>query len=118
MLNVFQDIARQRRIEAKSKLKRDFIHLEAKIGGRMFGVTQKNVRREFFCLDPHTWVWHEEWTDNYGKRQIVTTRYNLRPEGIIKAHNNQHYEKVGKDEAKNFILAASLYLKRVRAEVY
>ena len=72
--------------------------MEAKIGGRMFGVTQKNVRREFFCLDPHTWVWHEEWTDNYGKRQIVTTRYNLRPEGIIKAHNNQHYEKVGKED--------------------
>jgi hypothetical protein len=115
---MFQDLNRQRRADQCSKIKRALIHKEAKIGGKIFGKTAKNIRREFFCLDRHTWVWHEEWTDVFGKRQVVTTRYSMRPEGIIKAHNSEHYQKVGQEEATNLIQAASVYLKRVQAELY
>ncbi len=118
MLNIFQDLAKQRRSEYCSKIRRQFINKEAKIGGQIFGNIKPNARREFFCLDKHTWVWHEEWTDNNGKRQIVTTRYSVRPDGIIKAHNDQHYQKVEQAEATNLIKAASAYLKRIQSEVY
>ncbi|MEI7674478.1 MAG: hypothetical protein WCI60_01970 [bacterium] len=118
MFNVFADLSRQRQNDYCSKIKRTFIRKEAKIGGQVFGNIHKNMRREFFCLDKNTWIWHEEWTDTFGKRQIVTTRYSVRPEGIIKAHNDQHYQKVHKEEAVNLIHAASVYLKRVQAEVY
>ena len=61
------------------------IREEAKVGGKVFGPVPEGVRREFFCLDERTWVWHEEWTDENGKPQIRTTRYDVRPHGIFKA---------------------------------
>lgn len=118
MLNIFQGISQQRYQQYFSKLNRDLIHKEAKLGGQLFGDVKKNDRREFFCLDKHTWIWHEEWTDIRGVKQVVTTRYSIRPDGIIKAHNNENYQKVDKKEATNLILAANAYLKHVKAEMY
>jgi hypothetical protein len=45
---------------------RKLIRREAKIGGTIFGPVPAGHRREFFCLDEHSWVWHEEWIDKAG----------------------------------------------------
>jgi hypothetical protein len=97
---------------------RDLIRKEAIIGGKIFGPVPKNGRREFFCLDERTWVWHEEWTDSAGNTHILTTRYDVRPDGVVKTQNNGHYSKVSPSEAKNLLQAAKLYKERIHSELY
>lgn len=97
---------------------RALIRREAKIGGELFGPVPAGVRREFFCLDEHTWIWHEEWTDKAGKRQIRTTRYDIRPGAILKAQNGQDYRQVSKREALRLVHAIEQYNKRIRNELY
>lgn len=96
---------------------RNLIRYEAKIGSTVFGPVPKGTKREFFCLDAHTWVWHEEWTDQFGNHQVRTTHYNIRPEGLIKSTNGV-YQKVGPTETRRFKQAAKLYLQRVNQQVY
>jgi hypothetical protein len=96
---------------------RNLIHYEAKLGGQLFGPIPKDRRREFFCLDEHTWVWHEEWTDDMGKRQRVTTRYDVRPNGIFKVQDNLPYRPLDGEELDNFYQSTKLYLQRVGAEL-
>src|SRR5512133_2571915 len=93
---------------------RDLIRKEAKIGGELFGPIAPNARREFFCLDEFTWVWHEEWIDENGKNRAITTRYDIRPNGILKAQDGHPYHYIGKEEAASFYKAVKLYNKRVR----
>jgi hypothetical protein len=97
---------------------RDLIRKEAIIGGKIFGPIPKNGRREFFCLDERTWVWHEEWTDATGTNHVLTTRYDVRPDGVVKTQNNGHYTKVSPTEAKNLLQAAKLYKERIHNELY
>ncbi len=93
---------------------RDLIRREAKIGGQLFGPIPAGHSREFFCLDEHTWVWHEQWTDEQGKPQVVTTRYEVRPgAGVLKIQNNQTYQRLSPQEAVNLYKAVGLYEKRV-----
>jgi hypothetical protein len=65
--------------ERKAVIHRNILRDLAKMGGEVFGDIPAGTRREFFCLDRHTWVWHEEWTDKDGARKIRTTRYDSRP---------------------------------------
>ncbi len=88
------------------------IQEEAKLGGKLFGPTPKGHRREFFCLDRRTWVWHEEWEEN-GRTNTVTTRYDVTPTGIYKAQDNQPYQPISDEEKKNLIHAAEEYQKQV-----
>jgi len=92
---------------------RELIRYEAKIGGQLFGEVPKNHDRQFFCLDPHTWVWHEEWKDNQGQNQVSITKYYVRPTGIIKSQNGNGFKKLSKNETKNLIKAAALYVKHI-----
>ncbi len=108
----------QRQEEQRAKLFRNLMRHEARIGGTLFGDVPQNRRREFFCLDEHTWVWHEEWLDTNGKQQIMMTRYDVRPDGILKSQNGSHYQRVSKQEAERLVSAADLYAQRVRQEVY
>jgi hypothetical protein len=110
-------ILSQRGEERRAELYRNLIRHEAKIGGQLFGAVQPGGRREFFCLDEHTWVWHEEWTDQNGQHQFRTTRYDVRPSGILKAQNGQ-YQPVKPEEAKKLYEAAKLYEERVSKELY
>ena len=105
---------RQHFVEAYRKL----IHREAFMGGHLFGKLPPTVRREFFCLDEHTWVWHEEWTDQNSQRHIMTTRYDVRPTGILKSQNNSHYQRVTPEETSRLLQAARLYLDKARREIY
>lgn len=88
---------------------------EAKIGGQLFGPVPKGHRREFFCLDEHTWIWHEEWVDDQGQRHVVTTRYIVRPNGIIKTLDGHTYQNLTSREAHNLAKAARLYYQRIDA---
>lgn len=102
----------------QAKLYRDLLRHEAKIGGELFGPVPPGGRREFFCLDEHTWVWHEEWKDAKGNPQVRTTRYDVRGSGIVKVQDGKHYQKVSKEEAQKLYKAAKLYQKRVNNELY
>lgn len=114
---VFGGIMAQKRAEREAELYRNLIRHEAKIGGQLFGQVAPGGRREFFCLDEHTWVWHEEWIDKSGQRQIRTTRYDVRPSGILKSQNGQ-YQRLNRDEALRLRDAAQIYQHRVRSELY
>lgn len=96
---------------------RVLMRAEARIGGQLFGPVAPGVRREFFCLDEHTWVWHEEWTERGGKKRSKMTRYDVRPNGILKAQGGQ-YSPVSLAEANNLRDAVTQYEQRIRNELY
>ncbi len=115
---IFKGLLSQRQQDRQAELYRDLIRHEAKIGGQLFGPVPKNARREFFCLDKRTWVWHEEWTDKSGNLQVRTTRYDVRPDGILKAQDGQPYKLATPQEVDNLYHATQLYGKRVKDELY
>lgn len=110
-------ITAQKHEQRRAELYRNLIRREAKIGGQLFGPVQEGGRREFFCLDKRTWIWHEEWLDKDGRRQIKTTRYDVRPTGILKVQDGQPPQYISPDEAKRLDMAVTLYNQRVDAEL-
>jgi len=114
---LYKSIINQKRQERQDELYRDLIRHEAKIGGKLFGPIPDGMRREFFCLDERTWVWHEEWTDKDGKARNKTIRYDVRPNRILKTQNSQHYQLVLPEEARNLYKAMQLYNQRVNAQL-
>lgn len=101
----------------QADLYRNLIRHEAKIGGGVFGPIPEGHNREFFCLDTHTWIWHEEWRDAGGQPQVRTTRYDIRPDGLLKSQNG-HYQRVNNQETIRFKRAAQLYIERVNRDMY
>jgi hypothetical protein len=114
---VINSVLSDRTEQRRANLYRDLIRHEAKIGGQVFGPTPVGVNREFFCLDEHTWVWHEEWKDQTGQLQIKTTRYDVRPDGVLKSQNG-HYQKLSIEEAQRLLQAAHIYAERVSRQLY
>lgn len=110
---VFAQSNQRRRQNGQRALLR---HLAA-IGGTLFGTIPDNVRREFFCLDEKTWVWHEEWVDESGRHHAVTTRYDIRPDGILKSQGSNSYQRLSPEEEKNFRTAAAMYINKARNEI-
>ncbi len=96
-----------------AQIYRNIIRDEAKIGGNLFGPIPSGNRREFFCLDEHTWVWHEEWTDANSVRQSRTTRYDIRPHGIFKAQDGMPYQPLTAEETERLYAAATEYRQRL-----
>ena len=115
-MNPLRGYIRQRARDRRAQFRKALIHFEARIGGQLFGNVPKNRRREFFCLDEHTWVWHEEWTDEKGKHHAVTTRYDVRPQGILKSQGSASYQALTPEEVRNFRRAVKLYGERVDQE--
>lgn len=103
--------------QRRADLYKELIHREARIGGELFGPVPKGARREFFCLDRRTWVWHEEWTDAAGQRRIVTTRYDVRPNGVFKSQGTNSYQALSAEEARHLYDAVGLYYQRVMPEL-
>lgn len=108
----------QRHKDREAELYRSLIRREAKIGGEIFGPVPAGGRREFFCLDQHTWIWHEEWLDQNKQSRIKTTRYDIRPTGILKAQDGQTYQHVTIEEAERLLQAAKVYERRIKDELY
>jgi hypothetical protein len=111
-------ITAQKHEQRRAELYRNLIRREAKIGGQLFGPVPKGGRREFFCLDEYTWVWHEEWIDANGKKQIKTTRYDIRPTGVMKVQDGQPSQYVSLNEGRRLYRAVGLYRQRVDSELY
>jgi len=101
----------------RAEIYKSLIHWEGQVGGQLFGPVPEGVRREFFCLDRRTWVWHEEWTDQSGLRRALTTRYDVRPDGIVKSQGADDYQTMSEQETINFLNAVELYHKRVMPEL-
>ncbi len=109
MFSILNSIKGQHDEERRARAYREVISRAAKVGGELFGPIPEGVRREFFCLDEHTWVWHEEWYDQAGQHHAITTRYDIRPSGILKAQDGQPYRYVTSEEAKRLYKAATMY---------
>lgn len=101
----------------QAKAYRQLLREEARMGGELFGPVPAGHRREFFCLDRHTWVWHEEWIDERGMPKTLTTRYDIRPQGILKSQGTNSYQLVHGAELRNFYQAARLFRDNVYAQL-
>ncbi len=115
---IINTVAAQRELDQQDELMQKLLRHEAKIGGELFGPVDKNRHREFFCLDKHSWVWHEQWTDEQGKKHSVNTRYEVRPDGMLKSQNGGQYQKVSQAEINRLAQAADIYFDRIQKEVY
>lgn len=105
-----RDDAKQR-----AESERAMLNMEAKIGGQLFGPVPAGHTRKFFCLDDNTWIWYEAWKAK-GKQYSVTTRYDVRPNGVLKSQNGQFYQRLSLAEARNLYRAAELYEQKVGDE--
>lgn len=92
--------------------------MESEIGGTLFGDVPQGHRREFFNLDPDTWIWYEEWTDRLGKPRTTTTRYEIHDNGVLKAQEGARYNFIEGEELENFMLSTRLYYERVARDIY
>lgn len=117
MFSILNSIKSQRDEERRAREYRAVITKAAKLGGELFGPIPEGVRREFFCLDEHTWVWHEEWYDQNGEHHAITTRYDVRPNGVLKAQDGQPYQYVTLEEGKRIYKAVKMYNKLIHAEL-
>jgi hypothetical protein len=108
----------QHQAERRARRYRELVRREAEIGGKIFGPVKSGGRREFFCLDENTCIWHEEWVDEKGQRHVVTTRYDIKPQGVLKAQDGQPYHYISLEEAERLLKAVKIYNERVQAELY
>lgn len=97
---------------------RELIQLESEIGRELFGPITKGHRREFFNTDPRVWIWHEEWSDKLGHSRQLTTKYEVRDDGVWKVQPGPRYVKLEGSELENFSRAVTVYYERVAREVY
>ena len=111
--------ARRKDRPLKKLTERELIQLESQIGATIFGETPSHVlRREFFNLDETTWIWHEEVVGADGKREELTTRYEVNPKGVLKIQPGPRYTYLEGAELQNFVLAVQEYYERVSRQVY
>lgn len=103
--------------QKRSRLRKEFLRHEARIGGKLFGPVKKDGDRQFFCLDEYTWIWYEKWTEN-DEVKTRTTRYEVRPDGILKAQDDKHFRMISENEADKFLSAVIAYEKKVNSEIY
>lgn len=96
------------------QLLRERFRAEAAIGRSLFGPVPDGAIREFFCLNAHTWIWHEGWHDEQGNLRVITTRYDVRPDGIYKYQNSTEPQRLQPEELEHFYASAVAYCERVR----
>jgi len=102
----------------KKLTERELLRSESQIGSQLFGPIPSGHRREFFCLDASTWIWHEEWTDKKGRPQQATTRYEVHSNGILKVQEGARYHYIEGQELDNLVAATRLYYEQVARGVY
>lgn len=122
-MNIFQKLIRlltgdTKKVPAKIVTERSLIERESEIGRELFGPIPAGHKREFFCLDPQTWVWHEEWKDENNISRSSTTRYEVQPGGILKVQPGRVYKYLEGEELENLGIAVKLYYERCAREVY
>lgn len=102
----------------KKLTERELLTLESEVGSKLFGPIPKGHRREFFCLDERTWIWHEEWLDEKRKLTTSTVRYEINEHGVLKVQEGARYTYIDGEELQNFGIAIRMYYEQVAREVY
>lgn len=102
----------------KQLSERELLTLESEIGATLFGEVPHGHRREFFCLDEKTWIWHEEWLDDKKKLMTSTVRYEIGEHGVLKVQEGARYSYLEGDELRNFGIAIRMYYEQVARGVY
>ena len=97
---------------------RELLTLESEVGAKLFGPVPAGHRREFFCLDEYTWIWHEEWLDANKKLATSTIRYEVSDHGVLKVQEGARYSYLEGEELQNFGIAIRMYYEQVAREVY
>lgn len=114
MRSVLPRISPRNADERRQSIERSLIRREAQIGASVFGPVPKGHTRQFFCLDENTWIWHEEWMEGK-QRKVVTTRYEVRPNGVLKLQTGRGYQRLSRQETQHLYQAVELYSQRVEA---
>jgi hypothetical protein len=114
MINLLPKVFPRSDEDRQAEFERRLINGESQIGSRLFGPIPKGHKRQFFCLDEYTWIWYEEWPDS-GRQRGVTTRYEVRPNGVIKIQDGQPTQILSDSEADNLYKAAYKYYELVDA---
>jgi len=96
----------------------DLINAESELGRTLFGPIPVGHQREFFVAKKNVWIWHESFTDQFGKLQEMTIRYEVRPTGVYKRASGGSYKKIQGAELENFRRAAHSYLNLVKTKLY
>ena len=118
-MNIFtQFFKKTPRDQRAANITQDLIRREIALNADLFGAQPADGRREFFCLDTHTWIWYEEWVDENGVRRHVTTRYLIRPREILKSQNGGPNQRLTIEEAERFQEAVHSYRDRVKSKLY
>jgi hypothetical protein len=103
----------------KKLTERELLQLESEIGSKLFGEVPAGHRREFFCLDATTWIWHEEWINQTTKKhEQMTIRYEINANGVLKVLEGARYTYIQGLELKNLVAATRLYYEQVARSVY
>ena len=102
----------------KKLTERELLKLESEVGAKLFGPVPAGHRREFFCLDENTWIWHEEWIDAKKKLQTSTIRYEVTDQGVLKVQEGARYSYLDGEELQNFAVSVRMYYEQVAREVY
>jgi hypothetical protein len=118
MIKLLDQLKNQRIADRQQQQREQLIRREAVIGGELFGPVPKKSVRSFFNINHNTWIWHEEWVDKDGQRRMVTTRYEIRPNGVLKAQDGHSYHYIDVNEARNLYNAIQTYYKRAMHEIY
>ena len=102
----------------KKLTERELLKLESEVGAKLFGPIPRGHRREFFCLDERTWIWHEEWLDEKHKLTTSTVRYEINDQGVLKVQEGARYAYLEGEELQNFGVAIRMYYEQVARDVY
>lgn len=114
MINILTAIKKY--ISSSASEYNNLIRKEAKIGGQLFGIAPANVSRSFFCLDEHTWVWHEDVSQANGSIKSNIIRYEVQPDRIVKIIDGNRY-LLSDNEKRNFHKAVTSYQRKVFSEL-
>jgi hypothetical protein len=102
----------------KSLTERELVQLESQVGAQLFGEIPKGHRRVFFNVDASSWIWHEEWIGATGNLEVLTTRYEIQPTGILRVRVGEQSVFVVGQELQNLSLATQMYYEGVMRDVY
>lgn len=97
---------------------RELLQMESEIGAKLFGPIPEGGHRDFFCLDAKTWIWHEEWLNEKGSKEVATTRYEIQKNGVLKIQEGARYSYLDGEELRHLLSATQIYYEKVVREIY
>ena len=120
-MNIFTQFFKSNRKteeEIIQEIEQDLMRRELDATRGMFGALKAGTKRDFFCLDEHTWIWYEEWVDEQGRRRQMTTRYMIRPNEVVKSQNGGAYKRLSDKELLSFQAAIQTYASTITQRLY